>query len=189
MASIGYLFGYVKLWTRPSHHDQVQDKEKYETRAWYSSPTSYVIRRVLTLSNALLGWFVSLAPHEFTRIPFPVKAIKILVHEIQSGGEAASMSAFAGTGSVPELESDDGVRFLEIASAPCCAHTCDPFYQEDDWGDEEKKNQGFSHEEFQMLSEMLGPKGVAFDNDEVLDDNDDEDLKNDPISRMDMTVR
>jgi len=40
-----------------------------------------------------------------------------------------------------------------------------------------------------MLSEMLGPKGMAFDNDEVLDDNDDEDLKNDPISQMDMTVR
>jgi len=40
-----------------------------------------------------------------------------------------------------------------------------------------------------MLSEMLGPKGMAFDNDEVFDDNDDEDLKNDPISQMDMTVR
>jgi len=40
-----------------------------------------------------------------------------------------------------------------------------------------------------MLSEMLGPKGVAFDNDEVLDENDDEDLKNDPISQMDMAVR
>ena len=40
-----------------------------------------------------------------------------------------------------------------------------------------------------MLSEMLGPKGVAFDNDEVFDDNDDEDLKNDPISQMDMAVR
>jgi len=39
-----------------------------------------------------------------------------------------------------------------------------------------------------MLSEMLGPKGMAFDNDEVLDDNDDEDLKNDPISQMDMTT-
>lgn len=61
--------------------------------------------------------------------------------------------------------------------------------QEDDWAEEERQNQGFSHEEFQMLSEMLGPKGVAFDNDEVLDDNDDEDLKNDPISQMDMAVR
>lgn len=39
-----------------------------------------------------------------------------------------------------------------------------------------------------MLSEMLGPKGVAFDNDEALDEDDDEDLKNDPISQIDMTV-
>lgn len=38
-----------------------------------------------------------------------------------------------------------------------------------------------------MLSELLGPKGMAFDNDDVLDDDaDDEDLKNDPISQMDM---
>jgi hypothetical protein len=35
---------------------------------------------------------------------------------------------------------------------------------------------------------MLGPKGMAFDNDEILDDNDDEDLKSDPISQVDMQV-
>jgi hypothetical protein len=35
---------------------------------------------------------------------------------------------------------------------------------------------------------MLGPKGLAFDNDEMLEDNDDEDLKNDPISQIDMQV-
>jgi hypothetical protein len=29
---------------------------------------------------------------------------------------------------------------------------------------------------------------MAFDNDDILDDNDDEDLKNDPISQMDMQV-
>lgn len=29
---------------------------------------------------------------------------------------------------------------------------------------------------------------MAFDNDEVLDDNDDEDLKNDPVSQLDMQV-
>ena len=96
------------------------------------------------------------------------------------------MSAFAGTGSVPELESDDGVwvpdNIISISSGS-------PSPQEDDWTEEERQNQGFSHEEFQMLSEMLGPKGVAFDNDQVFDDNDDEDLKNDPISQMDMTVR
>lgn len=95
------------------------------------------------------------------------------------------MSAFAGTGSVPELESDDGVRFPSMT--PRSQAYLLP--QEDDWTEEERRNQGFSHEEFQMLSEMLGPKGVAFDNDEFLDDNDDEDLKNDPISQMDMTVR
>jgi importin-9 len=50
-------------------------------------------------------------------------------------------------------------------------------------------NQGFKEEEFAMLSEMLGPKGMAFDNDEVLDDADDEDLKNDAISQMDVQVR
>jgi len=29
---------------------------------------------------------------------------------------------------------------------------------------------------------------MAFDNDEILDDNDDEDLKSDPISQVDMQV-
>ena len=49
-------------------------------------------------------------------------------------------------------------------------------------------NQGFKEDEFAFLSDMLGPKGMAFDNDEVLDDNDDEDLKNDPVSQLDMQV-
>jgi hypothetical protein len=35
---------------------------------------------------------------------------------------------------------------------------------------------------------MIGPKGMAFDNDDVLEDSDDEDLKRDPISQMDMQV-
>lgn len=35
---------------------------------------------------------------------------------------------------------------------------------------------------------MLGPRGAAFDDDDVPDDNDDEDLQHDPISQMDMTV-
>jgi hypothetical protein len=50
-------------------------------------------------------------------------------------------------------------------------------------------HQGFKAEEFAFLSDMLGPKGVAFDNDDPLDDSDDEDLKNDPVSQMDMQVR
>ena len=85
-----------------------------------SDPTCYPV--YADLSPAVVGSLLPLAPHEFTRIPFPVKAIKILVHEIQSGGEAASMSAFAGTGSVPELESDDGVGFSIIFSPHPQAH-------------------------------------------------------------------
>ena len=36
---------------------------------------------------------------------------------------------------------------------------------------------------------MLGPKGVALDNDELLDANDDDDdLKNDPVSQINLQV-
>jgi len=100
-------------------------------------------------------------PHEFTSIPFPVKALKILVHDLRSGGESAAIS---GQGEF-DVESDDG---------------------DDEWTEEEKLNQGFKEEEFAFLSDMLGPKGMAFDNDDILDDSDDEDLKSDPVSQMDM---
>ncbi|TFK26759.1 ARM repeat-containing protein [Coprinopsis marcescibilis] len=104
-------------------------------------------------------------PHEFTRIAFPVKALKIIVHDLLSGGEAATFSA-GGPHGAYEVESDDG---------------------DDDWTEEEKQNQGFSKDEFSFLSDMLGPKGMAFDNDDVFDnDADDEDLKSDPVSQMDM---
>jgi len=49
-------------------------------------------------------------------------------------------------------------------------------------------DQGSKEEEFALLSEMLGPKGVAFDNDELLDVSDDDDLKNDPVSQIDLQV-
>ena len=38
-----------------------------------------------------------------------------------------------------------------------------------------------------MSEDMLGPRG-GFDEDLLGDDNDDDDLKSDPISQMDMTV-
>jgi hypothetical protein len=63
--------------------------------------------------------------------------------------------------------------------------------QDEEWTEEEKLHQGFKKDEFAFLSDMLGPKGMAFDNDEVLDnhDEDDEDLKNDPVMQMDIQVR
>ncbi|RPD64798.1 ARM repeat-containing protein [Lentinus tigrinus ALCF2SS1-6] len=102
-------------------------------------------------------------PTEFTSVPFPVKALKLLLHDLQTGGEAASMGFSAKD--VSELASDDG---------------------DEEWTEEEQLHQGFKPDEFAFLSEMLGPRGVAFDNDDALDDNDDEDLKNDPVSTMDM---
>lgn len=55
------------------------------------------------------------APIEFTSIAFPVRALKIIVHDLQSGGESATMSA---QGNTFEVESDDGVRnsFLNVVS-------------------------------------------------------------------------
>ncbi|KAL0575020.1 hypothetical protein V5O48_006949 [Marasmius crinis-equi] len=101
-------------------------------------------------------------PTEFTSIPFPVKAIKIILHEVQSGGESATMGA--AQDDVQEVDSDDG---------------------DEDWtdtGDSSTRRDA----ELQFLSELIGPKGMAFDNDDILDDEDDEDLKDDPISKIDM---
>ncbi|GBE77314.1 ARM repeat-containing protein [Sparassis crispa] len=100
-------------------------------------------------------------PTEFTSIAFPVKALKLLLHDLQSGGEAATMNL----GAVPEIDSDD---------------------EDDEWTEEEKLHQGFKADEFAFLSEMLGPRGTNFDIDDTLSDGDDEDLRNDPISQMDM---
>lgn len=45
------------------------------------------------------------APHEFTSVSFPVKVLKLLVHELRSGGESAAIP-----NTTFEVDSDDGVR-------------------------------------------------------------------------------
>ncbi|KDQ62857.1 hypothetical protein JAAARDRAFT_146629 [Jaapia argillacea MUCL 33604] len=101
-------------------------------------------------------------PVQFTSVPFPVKALKLLLHDLHSGGESATLNT---QGEDLDVDSDDG---------------------DEDWTEEEKLNQGFKQDEFAFLSEMIGPKGVPFDSDDILEDNDDDDLKNDPVSQMDM---
>ncbi|KAJ6520160.1 armadillo-type protein [Mycena sanguinolenta] len=101
-----------------------------------------------------------LSPHEFSSIPFPVKTLKLLLHDVQSGGESATITAQGET--FNEVDSDDG---------------------DEEWAEEEKIN---PHDEFEYLSELIGPKGMAFDNDDVLEEDDDEDLKKDSVSTMDM---
>ncbi|GAW03271.1 ARM repeat-containing protein [Lentinula edodes] len=100
------------------------------------------------------------APIEFTSVSFPVKAIKILLHEVQSGGEPATMGNTQDF--ADDVDSDDG---------------------DDNWAD---AGDVTKDSEFEFLSELIGPKGMAFDNDDILDDSDDEDLKGDPISQIDM---
>lgn len=58
---------------------------------------------------------------------------------------------------------------------------------DEEWTEEEQ-NQGFKQEEFAFLSEMLGPRGVNFDNDDILEETDDEDLRTHAISQIDMQV-
>ncbi|KAI5998077.1 armadillo-type protein [Pisolithus albus] len=99
-------------------------------------------------------------PHEFTSIPFPVKVLKLLVRELRSDGESATIP-----GGGFEVDSDDG---------------------DDQWTEEEQQHQGFKEDEFAFLSDMLGPRGANFDNDDILYESDDEDLKNDPVSRINM---
>ncbi|CAK5264338.1 unnamed protein product, partial [Mycena citricolor] len=100
-----------------------------------------------------------LSPLEFSSIPFHLKALKLLVHEVQAGGESATITA---QGDTFDVETDDG---------------------DEEWAEEEKLE---DNDEFQYLSELIGPKGVAFDNDDVLEGDDDEDLQQDPVSTMDM---
>jgi importin-9 len=49
-------------------------------------------------------------PTQFTSIPFPVKALKILIHEVQSGGDSAMITA--QDQQFGEVDSDDGVCLL-----------------------------------------------------------------------------
>ncbi|KAH6916745.1 armadillo-type protein [Coprinopsis sp. MPI-PUGE-AT-0042] len=122
------------------------------------------LRNLVVKGDMILKPETKNAPHEFSMIPFPVKALKIIINDLQSDGEAATLTAAGGA---YEVDSDDG---------------------DEEWTEEEKLHQGFKKDEFAFLSDMLGPKGMAFDNDEVLDnhDEDDEDLKNDPVMQMDI---
>ena len=99
-------------------------------------------------------------PPQFTRVPFPVKALKLLLHELQANGEVASIA---------------------VPTAPLDAGSDDG---DSDWSDEEKVRD----DRYAFLADVLAGGGVLFDEDDVLANNDDEDLKNDPVSQIDLRV-
>jgi hypothetical protein len=99
-------------------------------------------------------------PPQFTRVPFPVKALKLLLHELQTNGEAASMAAPTAP---LDTASDDG---------------------DSDWSDEEK----VKDDRYALLADAIGVGGMPFDEDDVFGNNDDEDLQKDPVSQIDLRV-
>ncbi|KAH0591342.1 hypothetical protein H2248_001421 [Termitomyces sp. 'cryptogamus'] len=103
-------------------------------------------------------------PTEFTSIPFPVKALKLILRDLQSRGESATTSPQGGP-TTDNIESDDG---------------------DEDWTEEEKLNQGFMEDEFAFLSDLIGPRGIAFDNDDLIQESNDDSFKDDPVSNIDM---
>ena len=100
-------------------------------------------------------------PPQFTRVPFPVKALKLLLHELQTNGEVASMAAPTAP---LDTASDDG---------------------DSDWSDEEK----VKDDRYAFLADVMGVGGgLPFDEDDVLANNDDEDLQKDPVTQIDLRV-
>jgi hypothetical protein len=54
-----------------------------------------------------------------------------------------------------------------------------------DWSDEYKVRD----DRFSYLAEVMGPGNMSFDEDDVFTNNDDEDLREDPASQIDLRVR
>ena len=122
-------------------------------------------------------------PPQFTRVQFPVKALKLLLHELQPSGEAPAPSAPLDT------QSDDGVSTEQPTPFFFRTYLKLNFVSEkkdSDWSDEEKVKE----DRFSFLADMIGVGGPSFDEeDDLLTSNDDEDLQKDPISLIDLHVR
>ncbi|CUA67452.1 Importin-9 [Rhizoctonia solani] len=99
-------------------------------------------------------------PHEFKSIPFPTKALQLIVRELQEmGAEVEPITAK----DVPDTADDDSD-------------------DEDEWDDEEKLYLGMKRDELAFLAGVDLEDGES-DGKGGLDD---EDLRQDPISKLDM---
>ncbi|KAH9973321.1 ARM repeat-containing protein [Lactifluus volemus] len=115
-------------------------------------------------------------PPQFTRVTFPVKALKLLLHDLQTNGDAATMAARAAP---LDAASDDSVS---VGPFPLLASVFTRPKKDSDWSDEEK----VKDDRFSFLADMIGVGGPSFDDDDVIANNDDEDLRKDPISHIDL---
>jgi hypothetical protein len=89
-----------------SHYDAFKDKDQYAPNA----PEAFSDISLLTCLHYVLS-----VPHEFTSVPFPVKALKILTHDLQAHGDSAIITS-QGNG-FNEVDSDDDVSPQNCLSA------------------------------------------------------------------------
>lgn len=106
-------------------------------------------------------------PSEFPPIPFPVKALKVLLKDVQNlTPKAADPSAHA------DAVSDDG--------------------EDDEWEDDGAEFTAAGGDDLDFLSEMLAPGGglAGYGGDDGSDfadeDDEDDDLKDDPVFALDL---
>ncbi|WWC92624.1 uncharacterized protein L201_007583 [Kwoniella dendrophila CBS 6074] len=97
-------------------------------------------------------------PNQYTQIPFPLKAFKLILKDVQS--EPGSKGK--GKKSDYDIEEDDG---------------------DEDWDDDDLLAGGDGAGEFDFLSSWLDGKGDGNENDAQ---DDDEDLISDPLAQLDM---
>ncbi|KAG8968425.1 hypothetical protein FRC03_007367 [Tulasnella sp. 419] len=113
-------------------------------------------------------------PLEYTSILFHVRALKLLIHELQAAGDDALAVSQgrqeAKKGKDPAVDVDLEAEDDEEAQ---------------DWEDEEDLYQGIKDEELGFLSQFIGDDNAE---DKAPHQGDDEDLKDDPISQIDMRV-
>ncbi|GAA5867303.1 hypothetical protein JCM1840_005019 [Sporobolomyces johnsonii] len=105
-------------------------------------------------------------PDQFPPIPFPAKALQLLIHEAQN---AASQSSTGAKAIPDDAESDDG---------------------DDEWADEGAEFAAGNEEDLDLLSEMLSGGGLSkymnSGSDDGEDALDEQDLADDPIYNLDL---
>ncbi|KAG8947886.1 hypothetical protein FRC04_010244 [Tulasnella sp. 424] len=106
-------------------------------------------------------------PTEYEMIPFHVKVLKLLVSELQQSGENA-LAAAQGKGAKVDKDLDVDAEDEDAA----------------DWEEEEDLFQGLKQEELGFLSDYID--AAAGEDDNSPSQGDDEDLRDDPISQLDL---
>ncbi|KAH8992921.1 ARM repeat-containing protein, partial [Lactarius akahatsu] len=117
------------------------------------------LRAVVVKGDIIITAATKNKPPQFTRVTFPVKALKLLLHELQPSGESAGLAAPRAP---LDTQFDDG---------------------DSDWSDEDRVKE----DRYSFLADVMGVGGPSFDDDgELLTSNDDEDLQKDSISQIDL---